>query len=256
MAMERVMLAKEAHEEHLKAEAQNVRNTFLSSVSHDLRSPLAVVAGAASTLLEKDASLDRSARLELLHTIHEETDRLERIIRNVLNLTRLDSGAITVHKEWQPLEEIIGVILNRFSDRLRERSLELKIPPDLPLIPFDTLLMEQVLSNLMENALRHTPTGTPVEITVTPQKSAVMIEIADRGPGIPAHEEEAIFRKFTRGTNTQMGAGIGLSICRVIVEAHGGRIWAENRPGGGAAFKFVIPVEGTPPSMIPEKELP
>jgi len=256
MAMERVMLAKEAHEERLKAEAQNVRNTFLSSVSHDLRSPLAVVAGAASTLLEKEASLDRPARLELLRTIHEETDRLERIIRNVLNLTRLESGAITVHKEWQPLEEIIGVILNRFSDRLTGRPLELKIPPDLPLLPFDTLLMEQVLSNLMENALRHTPTGIPVEITVTPQKSAVMIEIADRGPGIPAHEEKAIFSKFTRGTNTQMGAGIGLSICRVIVEAHGGRIWAENRPGGGAAFKFVIPVEGTPPSMIPEKELP
>ncbi|MFH1080733.1 MAG: sensor histidine kinase KdpD [Pseudomonadota bacterium] len=256
MAVERVMLAKEAHEERLKAEAQNVRNTFLSSVSHDLRSPLAVVAGAASTLLEKEASLDRSDRLELLHTIHEETDRLERIIRNVLNLTRLDSGTITVHKEWQPLEEIIGVVLNRFADRFRERSLVLKIPPDLPLIPFDTLLMEQVLSNLLENALRHTPPGTPVEITVTPQKSAVMIEIGDRGPGIPAHEEETVFKKFTRGTHTQMGAGIGLAICRVIVEAHGGRIWVENRLGGGAVFKFVIPVEGTPPSMIPEKELP
>ena len=256
MAMERVMMAKEAHEEHLKAEAQNVRNTFLSSVSHDLRSPLAVVTGAASTLLEKEASLDRSARLELLNTIHEETDRLERIIRNVLNLTRLESGAITVHKEWQPLEEIIGVILNRFSDRIKERPVELKIPPDLPLIPFDTLLMEQVLSNLMENALRHTPTGTPIEIVVTPEKSAVTIEIADRGPGIPALEEEAIFSKFTRSTQTRMGTGIGLSICRVIVEAHGGRIWAENRPGGGAVFKFVIPIEGTPPSMIPEKELP
>ena len=255
MAMERVILAKEAHEERLKAEAQNVRNTFLSSVSHDLRSPLAVVAGAASTLLEKEATLDRSARLELLNTIHEETDRLERIIRNVLNLTRLESGAITVHKEWQPLEEIIGVILNRFSDRLRERHLELKMPPDLPLVPFDALLMEQVLSNLMENALRHTPTGTPVEITVTQQKSAVMIEIADRGPGIPALEEEAIFSKFTRSTQTRMGAGIGLSICRVIVEAHGGRIWAENRPGGGAVFKLVIPIEGKPPTMIPEKEL-
>jgi two-component system sensor histidine kinase KdpD len=256
LAMERVMLAKEVQEEHLKAEAQNVRNTFLSSVSHDLRSPLAVVAGAASTLLEKDASLDRQARMELLHTIHEETDRLERIIRNVLNLTRLDSGAITIHKEWQPLEEIIGVVLNRFSDRLSDHPLELKIPSDFPLIPFDTLLLEQVLSNLLENALRHTPTGTPVDIIVTPQKSVVMIEIADHGPGIPAHEEEAIFSKFTRGTKTRMGAGIGLSICRVIVEAHGGRIWAENRPGGGAAFKFVIPVEGTPPSMIPEKELP
>jgi len=255
MAMERVILAKEAHEERLRAEAQNVRNTFLSSVSHDLRSPLAVVSGAASTLLEKDTSLDQSARLELLRTIHEETDRLERIIRNVLNLTRLESGAIMVRKEWQPLEEIIGVILNRFSDRLKERTLELKIPPDLPIIPFDTLLMEQVLSNLMENALRHTPPGTSVEITITPQESAVMIEIADRGPGIPAHEEETIFKKFTRSTNTRMGAGIGLSICRAIIEAHGGRIWVENRSGDGAAFKFVIPVEGTPPTLIPEKDM-
>lgn len=256
LAVERVMLAKEAHEERLKAEAQNVRNTFLSSVSHDLRTPLAVVAGAASTLLEKESSLDRAARLELLHTIHEETDRLERIIRNVLNLTRLDSGAITVHKEWQPLEEIIGVILNRFADRLGERTLELRIPPDLPLIPFDTLLLEQVLANLLENILRHTPQGTPIEITVTAQERGVMIEIADRGRGIPTGEEEAIFRKFTRGTHTQTGAGIGLAICRVIVEAHGGRIWAENRPGGGALFKFILPVEGTPPPLIPEKELP
>ncbi len=256
MAMERVILAKEANEERLKAEAQNVRNTFLSSVSHDLRSPLAVVAGAASTLLEKEASLDRPARLELLRTIHEETDRLERIIRNVLNLTRLESGAIGVKKEWQALEEIIGVVLNRISERLNECPLELKIPPSLPLIPFDTLLMEQVLSNLMENALRHTPTGTPIEIIVTPQKSAVMIEIADRGPGIPVNEEEVIFSKFTRGTNTRMGAGIGLSICRAIIEAHGGRIWAENRKGGGAVFKFIIPIEGTPPHMISEKELP
>jgi two-component system sensor histidine kinase KdpD len=213
------------------------------------------VSGAASTLLEKDTSLDHTARLELLRTIHEETDRLERIIRNVLNLTRLESGAIMVRKEWQPLEEIIGVILNRFSDRLKERPLELKIPPDLPIIPIDTLLIEQVLSNLMENAVRHTPTGTPVEITVAPQESAVMIEIADRGSGIPAHEEESIFNKFTRSTNTRMGAGIGLSICRAIIEAHGGRIWVENRAGGGAAFKFLIPVEGTPPTLIPEKNM-
>jgi len=249
MAMERILLAKEAHEERLKLEAQNVRNTFLSSVSHDLRTPLAVVAGAASTLLDKDASLDRRGRLELLRTIREETDHLERIIRNVLNLTKLESGAITVHKEWQPLEEIFGVVLNRLSDRLKERPLQLNIQPDLPLLPFDTLLMEQVLSNLMENALRHTPAGTPIEVTATSRKSGVLIEIADRGPGIPENEKEAIFSKFTRSTNTRMGAGIGLAICRAIIEAHGGRIWAENHPGGGAVFKFIIPIEGTPPAL-------
>jgi len=252
MAMERVLLAKEAHEEHLKLEAQNVRNTFLSSVSHDLRTPLAVVAGAASTLLEKEASLDRQGRLELLQTIHEETDRLERIIRNVLNLTRLESGAITVHKEWQPLEEILGVVLNRLSHRLQERTVVLNVPADLPLLPFDTLLMEQVLSNLMENALRHTPAGTPIDVTAKRQKSGVLMEIADRGPGIPEDEKEAIFSKFTRSTHTRMGAGIGLAICRAIIEAHGGHIWAENRPGGGAVFKFVIPIEGTQPILDSE----
>lgn len=254
MAIERVFLAKEAHEEHLKLEAQNVRNTFLSSVSHDLRSPLAVVAGATSTLLDKDASLDRQGRLELLRTIHEETDRLERIIRNVLNLTRLESGAISVHKEWQPLEEILGAVLNRLAPRLQERPLALNIPADLPLLPFDTLLMEQVLSNLMENAIRHTPAGTSIDVTATQQKQGVLIEIADRGPGIPENEKESIFSKFSRSAQTRMGTGIGLAICRAIIEAHGGHIWAENRPGGGAIFKFVIPIEGTPPILDPENE--
>ena len=255
MALERVMHAKEAHDERLRAEAQNVRNAFLSSVSHDLRTPLAVVAGAASTLLQKDGTLDVSDRLELLRTIHEETDRLERTIRNVLNLTRIETGAIKVNKEWQPLEEIIGVVLNRLAERLKERPLDLKIPNDLPLVPFDTLLVEQVFANLMENALRHTPPGSPIEIAITSHDSAVLIEIADRGPGIPVREEETIFNKFARSKDTKMGSGIGLSICRAIIEAHGGRIWAENRPSGGATIKFLIPIEGTPPSLLPEKEL-
>ncbi len=254
MAMERVILAKEAHEERLKAEAQHVRNAFLSSISHDLRSPLAVVAGAASTLLERDASLDDLGRRELLQTIREEASRLERVIRNVLALTRLESGALTVCKEWQPLEEIIGVVLNRFADRLKEYPLSLRIPDDLPLVAFDSLLLEQVLTNLVENVLRHTPAGTAVEVAASVENSAILVEIADRGPGIPENEGKAIFGKFMRGTQTRLGAGIGLSICRAIVEAHGGRIWAESRDGGGAIFKFLLPIEGTPPSL-PLEEL-
>jgi two-component system sensor histidine kinase KdpD len=212
------------------------------------------VAGAASTLLERDNALDGPDRLELLHTIHEEAHRLERVIRNVLDLTRLESGKLTVRKEWQPLEEIVGVVLNRFAERLKEYPLTLNIPPNLPLVPFDTLLLEQVLMNLMENVLRHTPSRTSIEITAAEEGAAVLVEIADRGPGIPANEEKAIFSKFIRGTQTRMGAGIGLSICRAIVEAHGGRIWAENRQGGGASFKFLLPIEGSPPSLLPEKE--
>lgn len=254
MAMERVLLAKEAHEERLRAETQHVRNAFLSSISHDLRTPLAVVAGAASTLLERDASLDNSGRRELLQTIQEEASRLERVIRNVLALTRLESGSLTVRKEWQQLEEIIGVVLNRFADRLKAYPLSLHIPDDLPLVAFDTLLLEQVLTNLVENVLRHTPAGTAVDITAGLGKDTVLVEVADRGPGIPENEEKAIFSKFMRGTRTRSGAGIGLSICRAIVEAHGGLIWAENREGGGATFKFLLPIEGTPPPLPLEEK--
>jgi two-component system sensor histidine kinase KdpD len=137
---------------------------------------------------------------------------------------------------------------------LKDHPLSLTIPDHLPLIPFDPLLMEQVLMNLLENALQHTPAGTPVELVARMQKAGVLIEIADRGPGIPSGLEERIFDKFTRGKSPGGGVGLGLSICRVIVEAHGGRIWAENRPGGGAVFRFTLPIEGEAALPLVEKE--
>jgi len=254
MAMERVILAQEAQRERLSAEKQSLRNVFLSSVSHDLRTPLATISGAADTLLRKGEHLAEGKREELVRTIHGEAERLNHIVRNVLNMTRLESGVIQVNKDWQSMEEITGAVIERLSERLKDHPLSLMIPDNLPLIPFDPLLVEQVLTNLLENALQHTPPGTPVELVARMQKAGVLIEIADRGPGIPADLEERIFEKFTRGKSPGGGVGLGLSICRVIVEAHGGRIWAENRPGGGAVFRFTLPLEGEAVLPSVEKE--
>ena len=249
MAMERVLLAQEAQKEHLQAEAQSLRNILLSSVSHDLRTPLAIITGASDTLLKRGDDLAGEKREELISTIHEEAGRLNRIVGNVLSMTRLESGTTQVHKEWQSLEEIAGAVIDRLSDRLKDRPLSVSIPADLPLVPFDPILMEQVLTNLLENTIRHTPPGTPVELAARRQQAGVVIEVADRGPGIPAGDEERIFEKLVHGKAPGGGVGLGLSICRAIVEAHGGHIWAENRPGGGAIFRLTLPVEGEPPSF-------
>jgi two-component system sensor histidine kinase KdpD len=252
MAMERASLAEEAQRALLKAEAEALRSTLLSSVSHDLRTPLAAITGAATTLLHHDATLDLPGRRELLQTVCEEAEHLNRIIRNVLDMTRLESGAIIVKKEWQSLEEIVGVVLNRLADRLRSHPLTTGLPEDLPLVPFDPLLIEQVLTNLLENAVRYTPEGTPLELAASVREKALLVELADRGPGILPGQEERIFDKFVRGHGGGAGVGLGLTICRAIVAAHGGRIWAENRPGGGAVFRFTLPLEGQP--QLPEPE--
>lgn len=246
-AIERAELVDETHDALRKVETEQLRNTLLSSISHDLRTPLTAVSGAVSTLIENESAIDPQSRRELLHTIQEEASRLNGMIRNVLDLTRLESGAITVRKEWQPLEEIVGAVLNRLGDRIGDRPLDVRLPPDLPLVPFDALLIEQVLINLLENAVKYAPGGSPIELSAASGPDLITVEVADRGPGIPAGDEERIFEKFVRGHSAGGGVGLGLAICRSIVTAHGGRIWAENRMGGGAIFRFTLPAAGHPP---------
>lgn len=253
MAIERAFLAEETQRALLKAEAEALRNTLLSAVSHDLRTPLAAITGAATSLLQ-ESSLDAAGRRELTQTICEESEHLNRLIRNILDMTRLESGAIQVAKEWQSLEEIVGVVFNRLADQLADRPIETRLSPDLPLLQFDPLLIEQVLTNLLENALKYTPQGTPLELSAALKGKEVEVALADRGPGLPAGEEERIFEKFVRGTGSGRGVGLGLAICRAIVAAHGGRIQAENRPGGGAVFHFTLPLRGQPPLVEPEDE--
>ncbi len=254
IAIERSFLGEAAQRALLKAETESLRNTLLSSISHDLRTPLSAITGAASTLLQRDVLLDTDSRLDLVTTIQEEAEHLTRIIKNVLDMTRLESGAIQVNKEWQSLEEIVGVVLNRLGDRLNDHPVTVKLPGNLPLIPFDGLLIEQVLVNLFDNAIKYTPKGTPLDLSASESFYTVTVELADRGPGIQPGEEERIFEKFVRGRGVAGGVGLGLAICRTIINAHGGKIWAENREGGGAVFRFTLSSAGLPPAPKREEE--
>jgi two-component system sensor histidine kinase KdpD len=244
-----VRLAEEARGAAVEIETERLRSSLLSSVSHDLRTPLGVITGATSTLLQDEATLDPATKRDLLETAHEEAQRLNRLVGNLLDMTRLASGAIRPKKEWHPLDEIIGVALHRLEPRLGGRTIDVKLPADLPPIPLDDILIEQVFINLLENAIKYTTSDTPIEIVAEHLKGAVEIEVSDRGPGVPAAERDHVFEKFYRlnREGAQGGAGLGLAICRGLVEAHGGRIWVEDRAGGGSRFRFTLPIEGTPP---------
>ena len=253
-ALERALLAEQAQREQVDAEAERLRTALLSSLSHDMRTPLGAITGAASSLLEDAGALTEAARRDLIQAILEESTRMNRLIGNLLDMIRVESGALQVQKEWQPLEEVVGVALIRLESRLSEHPVTVRLPPDLPLVLMDGLLIEQVFVNLLENAVKYTPAGTPVEITAAATEGAILVDVADRGPGFPPGEETRVFDKFYRlaGATSVEGVGLGLTICRGIVTAHGGRIWAENRPGGGAVFHFTLPLVGQPTSVPTE----
>ena len=248
-SLERVELAAQMAAERLRAEKEQLRSTLLSSVSHDLRTPLAAITGSASTLLQSGDRLAPAVRHELLESIEDEADRLNRLGRNLLDMTRLESGAVAVSKEWQPLEEVVGVALARLERPLKDREIAITIPPDLPPVPLDAMLIELVLVNLFENAIKYTPAGSPLAITARTRDAEVVVEVKDHGPGLPPGDLDQVFEKFYRSPRVGVvtGAGLGLAICRAIIKVHGGRTWAANRDGGGAVFSFTLPIEGAPP---------
>jgi len=249
-ALERGQLAEAAHRAEVQIETERLRSSLLSSVSHDLRTPLGVITGATSTLLQDDEFLDPEARRELLTSAHEEAERLNRLVGNLLDMTRVAAGALRPKKEWHPVDEIVGVALNRLEERLTGRDIAVSLPADLPPLPIDAVLIEQVLINLLENALKYTPVGSPITISGASDGAGIQIDVADRGPGVAERERGLIFDKFYRSKPdvSDGGAGLGLAICRGIVEAHGGRIWVESREGGGGAnFRFWLPIDGVPP---------
>ena len=253
LALERDQLAIAASEARVQAEAEQVRSSLLSSVSHDLKTPLAAIAGASSSLLE--SSLDETTRRQLLETVADESLRLNRLLENILQMSRLDAGAATPNKQWHVLEEIVGSALNRTGKELEHHPVSISLAGDLPLVSVDGLLVEQVFVNLLENAARYTPRGTSIEITAAADDEWLQIAIADRGPGLPHGLEERIFEKFFRASPTAdagRGSGLGLAICRAIVKAHGGKLTAANRPGGGAVFMMRLPVAKNPPQVVVE----
>jgi two-component system sensor histidine kinase KdpD len=247
LVVERALLVDEARAAEVQIEAERLRSSLLSSVSHDLRTPLATITGAVTTALEGDIRLDAATRRDLLESVREEAERLNRLVQNLLEMTRLESGALQLRREPHPIEEVIGAALARLGRRLEGRRVTTRVPPDLPLVPIDGVMVEQLLWNLLDNALKHTPDGTPIEIVATATDEALTVEVADRGPGLPPGQERKIFEKFYQGQpGTGRGAGLGLAICQAIVRAHGGRIWAHNLPEGGVAFLFTLPLGESP----------
>jgi len=252
LALERAQLAEEARQAEVSAETERLRNSLLSSVSHDLRTPLATITGAASTLLEAGLTLDGKTQRELIESVRDEADRLNRLVQNLLEMTQLDAGTLKVTRDWHPIEEVVGAALNRLRKRLGDRPLNLKVPADLPLVPMDDVLIEQVLVNLLDNALKYTPPGSPITIVATAADGRLTVEVADKGPGLPPGQEDRVFERFYRADSSRgRGVGLGLAICRGIVRAHDGRIWAQNLPGGGVAFLFTLPVGDPPPVPAP-----
>lgn len=248
LALQRARLKGEAEAAALRAQTEEMKSALLSTVSHDLRTPLAAITGAATTLREDHLPARGPQRAELLDTICEEADRLERLVRNLLDMTKVESGALQVKREWVPLEEIVGSALTRLEGTLGGRPVGITLPSNLPLLSVDAVLLEQVFVNLLENAVKYTPSKTAIEIQAHADANDMIVTVSDRGPGLPVGAESRVFEKFFRaGTAAAPGAGLGLAICRGVVEAHGGKISAENREGGGASFVIKLPLPGDPP---------
>ncbi|MCE9606093.1 MAG: DUF4118 domain-containing protein [Planctomycetia bacterium] len=247
-ALERDRLSHQVQTAQNDAESERMRAALLSCVSHDLRTPLAVIAGASSSMLDAEVELSGQSRRELCQTIFENADRLARIVDNLLNMTRIESGAFKVGKQQHVLEEVVGSTLLRMRDVMRERRVETRIAEDLPMIPMDDILFQQVLFNLLDNAHKYVPNNAPIEISAQIEAGQLRLDVADRGSGLPPGEESRVFEKFYRAPDRrqeQFGSGLGLTVCQAIVVAHGGTISAHNREGGGALFRIKLPLQSS-----------
>lgn len=249
LALERARLAEDAKASALKIRTEELRSALLSAVSHDLRTPLAAITGAGTTLRDYHGKLGPNQLTELCDAICTEAERMERLVGNILDMVRLESGGIAPKRDWVPLEETVGGALSRLESKLGSRTVTVDIPESLPLLSLDPVLFEQVFINLFENVVRHGGLDCPLEVSARADQATVEIIVADRGPGLPTEEAHLVFDKFYRGPEVRAGSvGLGLSICRGIIQAHGGTITAENRPDGGALFRIALPIQPAPPT--------
>ncbi|QUL99104.1 MAG: sensor histidine kinase KdpD [Candidatus Fermentithermobacillus carboniphilus] len=252
LAITRLKLQKEAQEARFLAESERLRTALFNSLSHDLRTPLASIIGAVTSLLEGDRVFDDTSRRELLQTIKQEANRMNRFVSNLLDMARLESGLLKLRQEWVDIEDVIGVATSRLGEALKSRPLTVKMDPDLPLIKADSILIEQVLVNLLDNALKYSPPGSEISLTVSCKEGSVEISVSNKGPRLSSEELERIFDKFYRIPTSPAvgGTGLGLAICKGIVEAHGGQVWARNHPEG-LTITFTLPLPSIGPGEIP-----
>jgi len=248
LAMERSLLAEQANRLHMLSETEKLQTTLLNSISHDLRTPLVSIRGVLDSLLEVEQGkedsprLDPAARLDMILNAREETIHLNRLVENLLDMTRLESGAMRMHSEPSDIQDIIGSSLAAMEESLRPRSVHVEVEPNLPLVEVDFVLIEQVVINLLDNALKYSTPSSPIDIHAEKIQNEIMIVVEDRGKGIPKDQLENVFSKFYRVKHSEQtqGIGLGLTICKGIIEAHGGRIWAEVRDGGGTKVAFTL----------------
>jgi two-component system sensor histidine kinase KdpD len=243
IALERAQFAERAESVRVAAENESLRNTLLASISHDLRSPLAVLAGAGSTLAEQDETLDKQTRKALARSIATKAREMSELISNVLDLMRFEAGQISLRHDWEALDELVQLALGAMYVRLKGYPVELRLPADLPQLYVDAKLTVQLFCNLFDNIAKYTPVGTHVTVSAAAEGAFVRITVDDSGPGLPPGDPARLFEKFQRGDGegSIVGVGLGLAICRAIVRAHGGDIEASQRPGGGARFEFTLP---------------
>lgn len=249
LGLERIHFVEIAQDATLKIESERLRNSLLSAISHDLRTPLTALVGLSSALAA-DGNLSERTRGELADAVHGEALRMSSLVNNLLDMARLQAGGVSLNHQWHVLEEIVGSALRSVHHAITGHTIKVALEDSLPLIYMDSVLIERVLCNLIENAAKYTPSGSQISLSAEARDNEARITVADNGPGLPPDMLESIFDKFTRGEKESAtpGVGLGLSICKAIVQAHGGRIWAENITLGGARFTFALPLM-EPPAM-------
>ena len=239
----------------IEAETERIRSALLASISHDLRTPLSVMAGASSSLAESGERLSAAERRALAQSVFEQAREMSERVNKVLQMTRLETGALKVERDWASLSEIAGSALARLSERMATHRVIVELEDDLPLVRVDAALVDQALGNLLENCAKHTPPGTVVRLRAQRRAGEIVVSVEDYSGGIRESDIERVFHKFNHGAleSAGTGMGLGLAICRAIIRLHGGRAWAERVPAGGTAFRFTLPLEDAPP--IPTEAL-
>lgn len=247
LAIERAQLAEQTRQAQLLRETERLQTALLDSISHDLRTPLVSIIGTLTSLQEDASALDEEARQILIATARSEAERLNRLVGNLLDMSRITAGTLKVNKKLCEVQDVVNAALERFAEQLKGRPITVKVDPNLPLIPIDFALVEQALANVLDNAIKYSPAGSPIEIHAYAAAGDLVIEVMDRGVGIPPEDLERVFDKFYRVVRHDAvgGSGLGLTISRAFIEAHGGRIWARNRPGGGTIITIALPMEQT-----------
>ena len=246
--IEQGRLRNESLQAKILQKTDTLRSALLSSVSHDLRTPLATIKTSVTSLQQQEVEWNEDARQSFISAIERETDRLNGLVENLLDMSRIEAGALHPEKVWYPLDELMHDVLDRMHEQLHGRAVQVDIPDTLPPVEIDSVQIDQVITNIVENAIHHTPDGAPIDVSISCTAELVHVRIADRGPGVVPSEQERIFDKFYRVlgerpvTTYSRGSGLGLAICRALVEAHGGQIWVEAREGGGAVFHFTLPL--------------